>query len=152
MSAYKPLQIDEVLHRLRLATQSENDAQLARALDIPQTTVSSWKKRGVIPYEACVRVAGERGISLDVLIFGDILPRDTGITPIHPELFDISWNLARAMMAVDDCNLIKSRAVEIYNARASTVERMRGRMTVEEWIHEFKVTDSVYISDNHKRR
>lgn len=146
MIALKPLTTEEVLWRLRVATDSPNDAQLAKHLDIPQSTVSAWKKRGVIPYEACVKVAIERGMSLDVFIFGDILPRGSGLTPIHNELFEISWNLALKMTDSQDINVIKDKAIEVYNSRAKFAEKMRGRIEIEDLINEYKMTDSVYNS------
>lgn len=63
--------IPGVLQRLREATGSDNDAELARRLGISQTTISTWRKRGIVPYEACAKVAIEKGVSLDKLIFGE---------------------------------------------------------------------------------
>ena len=71
MNAYEMPSADEVIERLKAATGSDNDAQLARSLDVPPTTVSTWRKRGVVPYEACVRVALQKNIWLDQLVFGE---------------------------------------------------------------------------------
>ena len=59
-----------VLERLRGATRTKSDTDLARALNMSQSAVSAWRTRGIVPYEACVKVAVEKGISLDELVFG----------------------------------------------------------------------------------
>ncbi len=59
-----------VLDILKALTDAKNDAELARRLDVPQSTVSSWRKRDVIPYEACAKIAAETGTSLDWMLFG----------------------------------------------------------------------------------
>jgi hypothetical protein len=68
---------EDVFQRLREATGSESDADLARNLEIAPTTISTWRSRDVVPYEACAKVAIEKGISLDKLIFGVTRPNDS---------------------------------------------------------------------------
>ncbi len=140
----------EIIDRLRFITESKNDAQLAKHLGVAQTTLSAWKTRGVIPYDACVKVAKEKGISLDVIIFGDVLPRDTGLTPIHKELFEVCWSLAQAM--TPDLNRAMSSVVDIYNKRVSFLEKLRGRITIEELIANYKMIDEVFFEQEHHRK
>ncbi|MBN2702549.1 MAG: helix-turn-helix domain-containing protein [Methylohalobius sp. ZOD2] len=59
-----------ILDRLRAIFGTSSDATLARALGVQKTTLSSWKARNSIPYEKCVQVAEEKGISLDWLLSG----------------------------------------------------------------------------------
>lgn len=60
-----------VLARLKQLTQSESDAQLARALDVSPQTLSSWKVRDSIPYSLCVEMARQHACSLDWLLMGE---------------------------------------------------------------------------------
>jgi hypothetical protein len=68
---------EDVFQRLREATGSESDADLARNLGIAPTTISTWRSRDVVPYEACAKVAIEKSISLDKLVFGVTRPNDS---------------------------------------------------------------------------
>ncbi|MCI0911250.1 helix-turn-helix domain-containing protein [Pseudomonas putida] len=60
-----------VLTRLKQITQSESDAQLARALGVSPQTLSSWKVRDSIPYSLCVDIARQHACSLDWLLMGE---------------------------------------------------------------------------------
>lgn len=106
---------NQVVDALRTATQSENDAQLARWLDIPQTTVSGWRKRGVIPYDACARVAEKTGVSLDGLIFGHQRSSRLKEGTIHKGLFE--WAALRVFEGryVGDLEEDINDIAEIYN-------------------------------------
>ena len=61
---------DGNLSRLKDSLGVESDADLARLLDIPASTVANWKSRGTVPLAVCVQAATERGVSLDWLILG----------------------------------------------------------------------------------
>ena len=58
------------LSRLKDSLGVESDADLARLLDIPASTVANWKSRGAVPLAVCVQAATENGVSLDWLILG----------------------------------------------------------------------------------
>lgn len=62
--------IDGSLIRLKDRLGVESDAELARLLDIPASTVANWKSRGTVPLSVCVQAATEHGVSLDWLILG----------------------------------------------------------------------------------
>lgn len=62
---------DDILSRMRDALGVETDTQLATALDLPRATVSNWRYRNSIPFEACVSLAQSRGISLNWLLLGE---------------------------------------------------------------------------------
>ncbi len=68
---------EDVFQRLREALGSKTDAELARNLDIAPTTISTWRSRNVVPYEACAKVAIEKHMSLDRLVFGVNRPNDS---------------------------------------------------------------------------
>src|SRR5690606_6048108 len=63
-------QIGDVLSRLAEVYGAGTDTELARALDVTSSTISSWKARGSIPYAKCVEASQERGVSLDWLLAG----------------------------------------------------------------------------------
>ena len=62
--------INGSLIRLKDRLGVESDAELARLLDIPASTVANWKSRGAVPLSVCVQAATEHGVSLDWLILG----------------------------------------------------------------------------------
>lgn len=62
--------IECVLSRLKEVFSVSKDIDLARVIGIPKTTLSSWKRRGKVPYLICVQIAEQRGISLDWLLTG----------------------------------------------------------------------------------
>lgn len=66
--------VAEVLARLKYVHGATSDRDLARKLDVPASTVASWRQRGSIPYAYCVSFALNRGGGLDWLILG--LERD----------------------------------------------------------------------------
>jgi hypothetical protein len=59
-----------VLSRLKTLFAVETDADLAEAMEIKKTTLSSWKRRESVPYSECVQIAQERMVSLDWLLAG----------------------------------------------------------------------------------
>jgi hypothetical protein len=59
-----------VLSRLKTLFAVKTDADLAEAMEVPKTTLSSWKKRESVPYSECVQIAQQRRVSLDWLLAG----------------------------------------------------------------------------------
>ena len=59
-----------VLERLSQVLGVSDDAALAKALGLPRAHISQWKARGVVPYAACVQVAGPPGDRLPWLFWG----------------------------------------------------------------------------------
>jgi len=60
-----------VLERLQTLLGVDNDSKLALALGVNRQTLGSWRTRDSVPYELCVSIAMERGVSLDWLLTGD---------------------------------------------------------------------------------
>lgn len=58
----------DVLHRIKLAYKLNSDVELAAMLDIPSTTLSSWKTRNSIDWDRIFTKC--EGISFDYLIYG----------------------------------------------------------------------------------
>lgn len=63
--------VEAIIHRMQQACSSKNDNQLAKTLDISNSSIANWKARGTVPYEECNKVALKTGVSLDWLINGD---------------------------------------------------------------------------------
>src|SRR5258708_6832545 len=61
---------EDVLARVAGIAGAKNDAALARALKVSPQTLSSWRKRSTVPYEAITGFAADRDIALDHLILG----------------------------------------------------------------------------------
>ncbi|HEE9900382.1 MULTISPECIES: helix-turn-helix domain-containing protein [Enterobacteriaceae] len=62
--------VDAVLLRLMSLFNVDSDSGLAKALDVNRQTLASWRKRNSVPYSICIKLAEEKGISLDWLLTG----------------------------------------------------------------------------------
>lgn len=62
---------DAVIDRLKTFFNVKSDSALCRSLDLPRTTISTWKIRDSVPYSLCVELALTRGLSLDWLLTGE---------------------------------------------------------------------------------
>ncbi|MBX9761582.1 MAG: helix-turn-helix domain containing protein [Pseudomonadaceae bacterium] len=60
-----------VVDRLRAVYGAKDDSELSKAMDQKRSTVGNWRNRGTIPYTECVKVAGDKSISLDWLLTGE---------------------------------------------------------------------------------
>lgn len=60
----------EVLDRLQVVCGVSNDSDLCKLLNLPRTTISTWRGRNSVPYALCVDLAVKHGISLDWLLTG----------------------------------------------------------------------------------
>lgn len=63
--------VTDVLARLQVLFEVESDSALANVMGVNRQTLGSWRARGKVPYEECVNLAAERGLSLDWLFMGD---------------------------------------------------------------------------------
>lgn len=65
------MSIDNVIERMKQATDSQTDAELARFLGISaRSVISSWRSRNKKPYAECERIANLTGVSFEWLITG----------------------------------------------------------------------------------
>lgn len=63
--------INLIIERLRKKFELKNETQVAQLLQVEQNTLSSWKKRGKIPYEKLDIVAQNNNLSLDWILSGE---------------------------------------------------------------------------------
>lgn len=61
----------DVMARLQVFFGVGTDSALADAMNINRQTLGSWRARGRVPYEECVNLATEKGLSLDWLLIGE---------------------------------------------------------------------------------
>lgn len=73
------------LDRLRAAYGAPTDTALAIELGVKRSTLGGWRSRGM-PYSDCVRLAAEKGWSLDWLLAGRGPMRLDEDRPFGPEL------------------------------------------------------------------
>ena len=61
---------EAIYERIKIALDAKNDSEVATALEIKQQSVTSARKRGKIPPGWITKIAQERDISSDWLLFG----------------------------------------------------------------------------------
>lgn len=61
----------DVMGRLQAVFGATTDSALADAMKVNRQTLGSWRARDRIPYEECVNLATEKGLSLDWLLIGE---------------------------------------------------------------------------------
>ena len=64
------LNLADVLSRVGKLSGVDTDAEIARALGVSPQTLSTWKRRGTIPYERVCDFAVNQDVSLDYLLLG----------------------------------------------------------------------------------
>lgn len=64
------LDADAIILRMREVFGVRYETELATALGLSKAAPSNWRQRNSPPYEICVELAREKGVSLDWLIFG----------------------------------------------------------------------------------
>jgi hypothetical protein len=69
------VKINAVLERLAKLFKTEKDVALASCLGVSRHVLSTWRKRGTVPYEILCEVAAREGFSLDWLLLGRGTPR-----------------------------------------------------------------------------
>ncbi|WP_179290666.1 helix-turn-helix domain-containing protein [Vandammella animalimorsus] len=63
--------VADVLARLQALFNVDSDSALASAMEVNRQTLGSWRSRGRVPYEECINLAIQRGLSLDWLLIGE---------------------------------------------------------------------------------
>ena len=61
---------EAILERIKVALNAKNDSEVANALGIKQQSVTSARKLGKVPPGWITKIAQERGVSSDWLLFG----------------------------------------------------------------------------------
>lgn len=69
-----PVVLVQVLERVSAVTGARYDSAIARELGVTPQTVSSWRKRGTVPYEVVTAFAAKKGLSLNYMLLGKDSP------------------------------------------------------------------------------
>lgn len=92
----KSLLAERILSRMKSSLGVTMDKDVAAYFDIKQASVHNWRKRGTVPYEQCVQLAMDKGISLDWLIIGresdgqvDVFPTTQDVDYTEVPLYDV---------------------------------------------------------------
>lgn len=85
---------NDVVDRLREAVGETTDAALAKHLGLGVSTVAAWRRRGSIPFEACLQVAIEGRSTFDWLMFG----KSVG----SPSIYDLGIELDVLAVAIEE--------------------------------------------------
>lgn len=67
----RELSVEQILGRLLLVLSAKNESELAKLLETTSSNISTWKKRGGIPLAICEKIARQRGLSMDWLLYGE---------------------------------------------------------------------------------
>ncbi len=80
---------DEIFERIKLATCTRTQIELANVLDIRQSSISDAKRRNSIPSDWCLKLFDRFGLNPDWIKKGTepmYLRTETGYAPVDPEL------------------------------------------------------------------
>lgn len=64
------LKAGPIINRMRDVAGVRTDIALGSYLGLKTSAVSGWRNRDKVPYEECVFLAGQKGVSLDWLLLG----------------------------------------------------------------------------------
>ena len=116
----------DVLDRLRSVFYVDNDSALAEAMGINRQTLGSWRSRGHVPYEECVKLAVDRGLSLDWLLTGN----NPNHKPARDEDFGVDPKAVAAWVeAQKHTSMDKSALLALFGKR---VRELRGRRSIDD--------------------
>ena len=80
---------DEIFERIKLATRTRTQIELATVLDIRQSSISDAKRRNSVPSDWCMKLFERFGLNPDWIKKGTgpmYLRTETGYTPVDAEL------------------------------------------------------------------
>lgn len=90
-------ELEALLDRVKEWIGEKKDADVARALDVSRSSISTWRARGTVPYGELVQWAYRNDVSLDWLFYGG--PEDaTAGSPLDLELLAICIEAAEIQM------------------------------------------------------
>lgn len=63
--------IDDILDRIKEIKSLKTDTEMSKLFSVTPQTISTWRKRGTIPYNSLVTLCEREGMSLDWLLTGE---------------------------------------------------------------------------------
>lgn len=88
LSVYSKINIDDVLNRVAKLNGLTKDTEIASELCVARQAVSTWRKRGTIPWDVLCSYAQDCKYSLDYLLLG-VAPGITGLEQINLSMIDL---------------------------------------------------------------
>ena len=122
---------DAILDRIKRIHGDETDVALSARLEIPHSTVSSWRRRGSVPLDILVQVAKSSGHSLDWLILGIESPQRND-SPFDDQALELAIGFTFAMHKLDQ-NLAQPFFSALKNFYAIMVSRLSHDQTAYNW-------------------
>lgn len=86
------INLSDVLDRISSLEKVKTDAEIAHVLQVSPQTMSTWKRRGTVPYERICSFCSSNGYSLDYILLGEKTERPE----IDVELFNEVISAVRA--------------------------------------------------------
>lgn len=100
---------EEIIKQMQSTCGAETQKGLAKMLGVGVSTVNSWKLRNSVPLEYLVRVALDKDVSLDWLVFGIAGERETrgrtyeeATAKVRPFSSAETRNIAKSLRALAD--------------------------------------------------
>ena len=112
---------EEIFERIKHATRTRTQIELANVLDIRQSSISDAKRRKSIPSDWCMKLFGRFGLNPDWIIKGTgpmYLRTDQGYAPVDPAT-PLSAKEDAAHYSEDNA---KSEVVSVYSMQAYATE------------------------------
>lgn len=85
-----PIDADGVIDRMREVAGVATDIALGELLLHGSSAVSTWRRRGTVPYADCVNLAMRKGVSLDWMLLGvgqKFAPAVAGVAEPEPPAY-----------------------------------------------------------------
>jgi hypothetical protein len=115
MSRKKLLGVVDIIKRAKIALGLKTDTQLAKLLDVKQSTIPAWKRRGNIDLAALVTLCNN--VSADWLIHG--------IGEINPAAQDEDDITEKINMMLKDMDIDQRRDVLKYAEKEELFKKMK---------------------------
>lgn len=107
--------LSDVLSRVGKLSSVSTDAEIANVLGVSPQTLSTWKRRGTIPYERICSFATSKDVSLDYLLLG-VSGRSYlgGLDPMLLEGIGMEFEAtAPELLTIHNIGLIYNRVVKL---------------------------------------
>nr|WP_275659337.1 helix-turn-helix domain-containing protein [Shewanella insulae] len=107
--------LSDVLSRVGKLSNVSTDAEIANVLGVSPQTLSTWKRRGTIPYERICNFAASKDVSLDYLLLG-VSARSYlgGLDPLLLEGIGLEFEAeAPEFFTIHNVGLIYNRVIKL---------------------------------------
>ena len=96
------MDILKIVDRMRNSYGAKNDKILCDELELPQGTISNWKKRNTIPYKEICKISIEKSISVNWLLTGHGEINEGGAEYINVPEYKIEASAGHGSLVEDE--------------------------------------------------